>query len=532
MRPDRSHWLLVPLFALPLVVGAALAAWADSDYRSQMEATRRDSSAWIERALAGERAGHFWMRARSARPQGTLTIRPSRRFHSLTVAEPGISNEWAVWIIGKTFPEGPSAADLADPSKRMELELGSSDAPQPRAGIFARLYSAPDPAALRRADLPASTKLYLLNRISSEFPGRGLVRRLLPIVAAWEGSQAVPSSGLHRIGGGYLFHSFPPDVDESQTPSSTRFVDVIPESTKILSAHRDMGVLWIIGFGLTPDPDAVWVRDTSSPVRGVWWMKARYGPRWQDVPRYRDWFEVYVGASLAYLAFPIALWFAMRRRRQLDAARVRFLTEIAHDLRTPLTSVRLHAELLARSDKNRDKYLGILERESVRAGDLLGNLLDLSRLERGARKFELEPVDVAEVASACADEFRRLYPERADDLELQGSVDRVRADRTALARSVRNLLDNAGKYTEPGTSIRLCWSDGTLRVEDRGDGVPEPSRAFDRYVRGPNTDAISGTGLGLSLVRELVEGMGGTIQYRGGRSGAVFEIMLPRVNDA
>ena len=528
MRPDRSHWLLIPLFLLPFVVGAALAYLAHWDYRSRIARLPPESSIWIQRSLQEPRA-ISWRTVEQAQPAARLSGPFGGRLYLLDLPPgSGVPEEWSSWRLWSEYPEGPPAEALADPDRRIALELGSSDAPQPRATVFARLYRNPDLAALRDADLPAATKIYLLDRTREGFPGRDTVRTMLRLAVEYQNADEEFPVGLTRVAGGYVFRLAVPKWGRG--PSS---YTLIPDTATTPAAHQHVGDYWTITFGVEPAEDPIWSGEVDAPVRGTWSIAARYGPRWIDVPAFRKWIPLYLGISLAYLVLPVALWIAMRRRRQLDAARIRFLTEIAHDLRTPLTSVRLHAELLARGKTDRhEKYLGILERESVRASELLGNLLDLSRLERGARQFDLEPVDVADIAMVCAEEFRRLYPDRAGDLTAEGPRAAVRADRTALARCLRNLLDNAGKYTGPGTRIRLRWSDEAIRVEDEGDGVPDPDRLFRRYVRGSNTEGVSGTGLGLSLVRELIEGMGGTIRYRDGKPGAVFEIMLPGVDDA
>jgi signal transduction histidine kinase len=181
-----------------------------------------------------------------------------------------------------------------------------------------------------------------------------------------------------------------------------------------------------------------------------------------------------------------------------------------------------------------------LEREAVRASDLLANLLDLSRLDRGQRVFDMESRTVAAAVDPCVAEFQQLYPDRADDLVLDGDPDlTVQADASALERCLTNLLDNAGKYTVAGTPVRVVWRTGEngdvlMRVEDDGPGVPlaERKRLFERYARGSRTDGVAGTGLGLSLVKDLVEGMGGTVQYRDDGRGACFEMRLPGATNA
>ena len=543
VRPDRSHWLLAPLFLLPFLVGIALGAWAQRDYGSLRRGARDDARLWAARAVRGPQGG-FWRSLDTARPAATLHPATPEGAGALVVLPgSGVPDRWSSWRIGARFPEGPGAEAVADADRRIALETGGTDATAPGAGLFARLYREPDAGALRDAELPASTKLYLLDRLPGEFEGVGVVRAMLRLAAEREALAANPPAGLLRVESGYLLQlRFDPHTTWVAAGSYALFTDppspalvLLDGAARLPVARRDVGELWTIGVGDEPLPGAFWSATLEGPVRGVWSLAARYGDSWLGVPRYRRWIPAILGASLAYLAIPIALWVALRRRRLLDAARIRFLTEIAHDLRTPLTAIRLHAELIASKRGNPEsgeKYLAVLERESARASDLLGNLLDLSRLERGARRFELEPLDPSETVQSCVEEFRRLHPERAGDLSAEGSAARLRADRTALARCVRNLLDNAAKYTAPGTPIRLRWGGDTIRVEDEGPGVRDPARMFERYVRGANGEGVSGTGLGLSLVRELVTGMGGRIAYRDGGPGAVFEIVLPEVGDA
>jgi signal transduction histidine kinase len=227
----------------------------------------------------------------------------------------------------------------------------------------------------------------------------------------------------------------------------------------------------------------------------------------------------------------MALAIALRRRRRLDEARARFINELAHDLRTPVTSLRLHAEMLSEGRVpagEEARYLGVLGRETARLSSLLANLLDLSRVERGRRAFETQTLDVTEALAAAVGDFAVVHPKRAGDVTIDAADGlAVAADRTALARCLANLLDNAGKFTAPGTAIRVSAAKDAGRVRivvaDDGPGVAAADRArvFELYQRGSSAAASGapGTGLGLALVRELVQGMRG-VRDRSAGGGA------------
>jgi signal transduction histidine kinase len=308
---------------------------------------------------------------------------------------------------------------------------------------------------------------------------------------------------------------------------------------QVLPLTEDSEIVWTPRGTLAQSvrDHAVWSGQIDTPLAGTWSLLLPYGDAWWRSALFTRWFPVAAALLLLLLAVPVLLLISIRRRARLDEARARFLNEIAHDLRTPLTSLRLYADMLAGDDVERTartRYAGVIARESARLTALLANLLDLSRLEGGKRLYDVQDVAVSSAVSGAVADFGALYPGRAGDVTCEGGDDVVaRADPTGLARCLGNLLDNAGKFTEPGTPIRVKWSreGGEVRVAvaDDGPGVPEDERRsiFERYSRGDRAqqDGIQGTGLGLSLVRELVQGMGGSIELVDA-PGAAFVLRL------
>lgn len=528
MRRVPAEWPLVVLFLAPVLAAVAYATWAERAYRADLRREIAAARTWVSRSLEGDQGHYFHVDLNRSR-----VLRVYRLTGAYTMSLPDSTGRTYEWQFQDPYPQGAGAGELADSETRSELEGGTPaavlDPPTSRSDRhrFAALYRNPSLDALRVATLPAGTVLYLLDRLPADthFPeSRSAARDALRQMAYLQVHGIPTVEGLHRTPLGRVFRLNIGDRFE------LRFW---PPDQPFGLCRRTMGELVTVAYGDRPSAAALWSAEIDAPVRGTFSLEARRGRSWWNVPRYARWFRPALAVTAVYLAVLSALALTMRRRRQLDEARARFLTEIAHDLRTPLTSVRLHAELLASPKRRADreeKYLRVLEREAARASELLANLLDLSRLDRGQRVYEPETRRMDDLIQPCVAEFRQLYPDRSDDLTCEGDTDAsVHVDSSAFQRCLTNLLDNAGKYTKPGTSIRVAWSGVVVRVKDDGPGVPasERGRLFRRYVRGSRIDGIAGTGLGLSLVKELMEGMGGSVEYRNDEPGACFELRLP-----
>lgn len=234
------------------------------------------------------------------------------------------------------------------------------------------------------------------------------------------------------------------------------------------------------------------------------------------------------------------LWQARRSRR--DAMqKTSFVSNVSHELKTPLTTIRMYAEMLGEgriteAGRRRD-YLNTIVGESQRLTRLVNNVLDFSRLEQNRQNYRLETFDPSEVIR----ETISPLSERLESTGLPLSVAliagrQVRMDRDALRQTLLNLIDNAAKYAAEGRELRieLDEKNGVLQLSvlDRGPGVPprEQERIFERFHR--VDDALTakqpGCGLGLTLARRMMRDLGGDVVYRdrpGG--GAEFSIILP-----
>jgi two-component system sensor histidine kinase KdpD len=208
--------------------------------------------------------------------------------------------------------------------------------------------------------------------------------------------------------------------------------------------------------------------------------------------------------------------------RQGDALKSALLDAVSHDLRTPLASIRAAAGALIDPDVPFDpetaRSAGIaIDLEAQRLDRLVREVLDMSRIEAGALRPDLEALDVAAVVEPALDRLRPLIGDRSITIDLPADLPPVRADAVLLDTLIGNLLENAARYAPPPAPIAISGrADGArlrLAVEDGGPGVPSGAlaRLFDKFYRvdRQGTGSRRGLGIGLSVVRGLAESMGG-----------------------
>ena len=263
-----------------------------------------------------------------------------------------------------------------------------------------------------------------------------------------------------------------------------------------------------------------------------------------------------IGVSfLAALAGLIAARRAFERQLRLNELKSNFVSSVSHELRAPIASVRLMAESLERGkiageQKQRD-YFRFIGQECRRLSSLIENVLDFSRIEQGRKQFDFEPTDLVALARQTVQLMRTYGDERQITLALAIPDSQVAIlgtqpvlDGKAIQQALVNLIDNAMKHSPqggtvevgleahtgeaPGTGVsRVC-----LWVEDHGEGIPagEQGKIFERFYRRGSElrRETQGVGIGLSIVKHLVEAHGGSVRVRSAPGqGSRFTIDIP-----
>lgn len=253
---------------------------------------------------------------------------------------------------------------------------------------------------------------------------------------------------------------------------------------------------------------------------------------------------LFVGAILLVLSvLGLGIFLLLRdasREMQMAHLRGDFVSGVSHELKTPLTLIRLYSEMLlygqGLSEEERKSYYQIIAGEGERLTHLIEKVLDFSRVDRGMKQYNLKEDDIAPVVARTVEVYGQYLRRQGFSIEtdLATQLPRVRFDSEAISQAVLNLMDNAARYSGESKfiAIRLNRKNNQVifEVEDRGPGVAESERAkiFGQFYRGASGAGKGGYGLGLYLVKHIMDAHGGKVELESevGR-GSLFRLIFP-----
>jgi two-component system phosphate regulon sensor histidine kinase PhoR len=304
------------------------------------------------------------------------------------------------------------------------------------------------------------------------------------------------------------------------------------------AAVRDAGVRLVAG----PSGGGEWLGEAFPGIR-VRFPPADDGAltRQWETRRWYSWtvvlLVVTVTASGGYF-----LWRDVQREVRVAALRAQFVSSVSHELKTPLTAIRMFAETLrmgrAANPQVAEEYLDTIVNEAERLSRLLNNVLEFAKMERGVARFRLVRQPIGPAVGTAVRALSYPLAQQGFELRVDVSADlpELLLDADAIEQAVLNLLTNAMKYSGPSRVIDLTVRrDGgavVIDVVDRGIGIPvdDQPRVFDKFYRAPTPENhhIPGTGLGLTLVDHIVRGHGGSVRVRSAHgAGSTFSLVLP-----
>jgi signal transduction histidine kinase len=263
--------------------------------------------------------------------------------------------------------------------------------------------------------------------------------------------------------------------------------------------------------------------------------------------------SIIIFATFSILGGSIFTTSALAREWRQAKLKSEFASHLSHDLRRPLTSIRMFSEMLhsgsVPSEAKKQEYYGIISEESDKLTVLANNILDFSRIESGRRKYNMRPEDITRIVREAVERFK-VYTIRESRAVLLRIADNgegspngaktgfpmVKCDAGAISQAIMNLLTNADKYSpsDKPITVRLMREkkQAIIEVEDQGEGIAKEDlkKVFQKFYRASraNVSEVEGSGLGLALVKYTAEAHGGKVMVKSEvGKGSVFRIVLP-----
>ena len=223
----------------------------------------------------------------------------------------------------------------------------------------------------------------------------------------------------------------------------------------------------------------------------------------------------------------------------IETLKTDFVSNVSHEIKTPLSVIQSYSSLLNTehlSEEDRREYAGIIQGAAMRLNSLITNILRLNRLENQQIHLQAETYDLGGQITECLLGFETVWEEKGIEIEPEIEDDvQIRSDKELLSIVWNNLLSNAFKFTEPGgtigISLRTENSDAVVSVRDTGCGMPPETvrHIFDKFYQGDTSHSVQGNGLGLALVKRIIDIAGGEIHVESTPGeGSLFIVRIRR----
>ncbi len=483
-RPE----LLLYVVLLPLILAAA----GVLGYYTWEAATRYEElgEGWIAHSTL------LLVEEKVDRIEQQIISRDNAVFHLVDVSDPeGLSKHWLP-LADRISPSVREVLTLTEDLEIVDYVSRAAERDQPAFLRLFRKHIVPElnleqlqPEQLRHLHTTVNGTSYLISYRLTSYDGQTFVM------------------AAHHDTGYIVRNEFPGLVGEE----GEFYLNVVDEDS-----HR------IFGDSLAQVADyLVGVRFPTTLYRWRLQVAPKDAPLLKQQARRRELNKgVMIGLSVAVLLLGVAfLLYAIVQERRLNALKSDFIANVSHELKTPLSAVRMFGEMLLTqriaSDEKRRQYLEIICREAERLSSLIENVLDFAALERGKQTYAPEEVDLPEIVGRAVEAVRHRLESTEIHTHLPEDSPRVIVDAQAVLLATLNLLDNAIKYGE-GTPIdvriEVRRREICISVRDRGPGIPvsDMRRVFDRFyrVRRPGQQQ-RGSGIGLSLVKHIADAHGG-----------------------